>query len=170
MHPSDRLWFLYLRVRWVLGARLITAGALWWWGRLVAVPVALYWLAPNIFSNNLNKNNALGWFGRCVNVCVCVRTFADKKKCYPSSSPPPESHPSLPSVPAITWHLSPPRSIVCLPPIPTPDTHAPNWVGYGSRAQSCSKHHSAIGQCTEHGITLECMKRFASRHAEGNCK
>lgn len=154
----------------MLAARLITTGALWWWGHLVVVPVALYWLVPNIFSNNLNKNNALGWFGLCVNVCVRVRTLADKEKCYPSSSPPPQSHPSLPSVPAITWHLSPPQ-IYSLPPTNSnADTHAPNWVGYGSRARSCSKHHSAIRQRTEHGITRECMKCFASRHAEGNCK
>lgn len=61
--------------------------------------------------------------------------------------------------------------IYSLPPTNSnADTHAPNWVGYGSRARSCSKHHSAIRQCTEHGITRECVKCFASRHAEGNCK
>lgn len=113
----------------MLGARLITTGALWWWGHLVTVPVALYWLVPNIFSNNLNKNNALGWFGLCVNVCVCTRTLANKEKCYPSSSPPPpQSHPSLPSVPTITWHLSPPQ-IYCLPPTNSNSRHTrPNLV------------------------------------------
>lgn len=155
-----------MQVQWVLGARLITTGAPWWWGRLVAVPVALYWLAPNIFPNNLNKNNAWGWFGQGVQVCVHVRT----PKCFSSSSPSSQSHPSLPPVPARTWHLSPPRSIVSLLPIPTPDARAPNWVGYGSRAQSCSQHQSAIRQCMGHGNTLESMNCLASRDAEGNCK
>lgn len=51
---------LYLQALWVPGAKFITSGALWWWDRLVGVPEVLHWLAPNIFPNNLNENNASG--------------------------------------------------------------------------------------------------------------
>ena len=177
----------YLQVLWVLGARFITTGALWWWGRLVGVPAVLHWLAPNIFPNNLNKNNASGRHADAHRQCEHIHTHThthtsleieERPKGYPSSSFSPQSHPSLL---CSSLNLASHTTISGLrhPPHPTSNlfcvtshrqyqysrTQAPNWVGYGSRVPpSCSQHQYEIRQYMNTGWSVPLgVKRWGGK-------
>ena len=165
----------YLQVLWVLGARFITTGALWWWGRLVGVPAVLHWLAPNIFPNNLNKNNASGRHADAHRQCEHIHTHThtsleieERPKGYPSSSFSPQSHPSLlcsslnlASHTTISGLRSPPppnlKPLLCYlpPPIPIqPHTGTKlSWLWFKSPTKLLS---APIWNKTIHEYRLEC--------------